>query len=571
MLRQELVPLDQLRPSGHSESPIANPRRVLPSKAETEAMAASIQKIGLIQPLAVVNGGDFYYVVDGNRRLAALQSLYADDRPIPVAVHDTADAYAKALTAGTIVLPLHPVDRFDAFAKLSETMSPKEIAQAFGMKPKEVQKTLALGSLSPNVRAAWREGKMDQSTAQIFTLTSHERQDEVLSNLLKEKGGFLSDWLVRRAIVGEEHERRGWLEFVGREAYKRAGGEIFEDLFDRNSSAVVSDHALLKTLVEQEVEGRLTALRADGWAWAEWAPRFTGNRYLLQRLKGEEDLKIVKKREKLEAEIQALRDKQDLTDEEFDREDALSQELEALEEVQTFTPEQKAKSGCLLVIGLDGTAIVEGGYILDAKGAAKAEKAASGKKEAPAEKKLSNALQIRMGEQFTRAIASALEEQPKLAVAVAVAAMSAVGGPAKIHLGGRAELRKMQKQQEFGAVFARVARQPSAKQLQALASLLGGAFDFAGYGGELIKQKDAALLASFMNTALLQKHLRKAFDYQDYAASAPKDILLKAANEVLPKDAAKKLASKPKAEVAKQLVPVLKSKGWLPKEIRPTK
>jgi ParB family chromosome partitioning protein len=466
---------------------------------------------------------------------------------------------------------LHAVDRFDAFAKLSETMSPKEIAAVFGMKPKEVEKTLALGSLSPNVRQAWREGKMEQSTAQIFTLTSHARQDEVLAKLLKDQGrtGFLSDWMVRREIVGDDYERRGWLEFVGREAYRRAGGEVFEDLFDKNSSAVVSDPALLKTLVEQEIDGRIAALKADGWAWAEWAPRFSGNRHILQRLKGEEDPKAVKKRQKLEAELEEVRQKE--TDEAFAREDELVEELDALEEFQNFTPEQKAKSGCLLVISEKGNVVIEGGFLLDAQRAAKAEKEASGKKEAPAEKQLSNALQIRIGEQFTKAVAAALEEQPKLAVAVAVAAISTVAGPAKVHLGGRAELRKMHKQEAFGTVFARVARQPTAKQMQALASLLGGAFNFAGYGGELIKQKDAAALTSFMNTALLQKHLRKAFDYQDYAASAPKDILLKAAAEVLPKDTVKKLASKPKAAIVHQLVPVLKSKGWLPKEIRPTK
>ena len=71
-----------------------------------EALAASILSLGVLQPLVVVPGdAGFHYVVDGNRRLAALESLLAEgkltaDAEVPVIVRD---AGASAVPDGDLV------------------------------------------------------------------------------------------------------------------------------------------------------------------------------------------------------------------------------------------------------------------------------------------------------------------------------------------------------------------------------------------------------------------------------------------------------------------------------------
>lgn len=75
------VPLSQIRPGHHPDAPagVVNVRHA-GRDAGLDTLGASILSLGLLQPLAVVPGGDFFYVVDGNRRHAALESLLPPGR-----------------------------------------------------------------------------------------------------------------------------------------------------------------------------------------------------------------------------------------------------------------------------------------------------------------------------------------------------------------------------------------------------------------------------------------------------------------------------------------------------------
>ena len=56
------------------EAPLLEPRFVLDSP-ELDELAASMARIGLVQPIVVVANGDSYRLVAGNRRLAAATRL----------------------------------------------------------------------------------------------------------------------------------------------------------------------------------------------------------------------------------------------------------------------------------------------------------------------------------------------------------------------------------------------------------------------------------------------------------------------------------------------------------------
>ena len=88
------VALNDLRAGHHSDAPagVVNVR-CTGRDAGLDTLAASIDSLGVLQPLVVVESGGVFFVVDGNRRLAALEALAAAGRiprkaHVPVIEHD---------------------------------------------------------------------------------------------------------------------------------------------------------------------------------------------------------------------------------------------------------------------------------------------------------------------------------------------------------------------------------------------------------------------------------------------------------------------------------------------------
>ncbi|MGE0768288.1 MAG: ParB/RepB/Spo0J family partition protein [Hyphomicrobiaceae bacterium] len=250
-----------------------------------DELAASIAAKGLIQPLAVRpadagasgKGAQCYEIIDGRRRHQAMALLvkrktWGRNEPVPVLIRDEDDAEAleTSLMANTARLPMHPVDQHEVFARLCVApggeLSTAEIAARFGIAERTVRQHLALGRLAPEVRAAWRKGKIDAETARAFAVSPDQaRQAEVLAKL----GNRASDWSVRSELAPRRTrvDQSDELALIGEDAYLEAGGSIDEDLF--SDARYVGDVALLKRLARERLEAECTRLTAAGWAWAE--------------------------------------------------------------------------------------------------------------------------------------------------------------------------------------------------------------------------------------------------------------------------------------------------------------
>ncbi|MBM6411854.1 ParB/RepB/Spo0J family partition protein, partial [Lacticaseibacillus paracasei] len=106
------------------------------------------------------------------------------------------DAMAKSLAANITQLPLHPVDQFEAFANVRDSLlSTKSwedaeiaIADRYGVSKDVVRRRLALGDLAPEIRAAWREGKIEGEVAKVFTLLRDQKAQADLFAKLKRSG-----------------------------------------------------------------------------------------------------------------------------------------------------------------------------------------------------------------------------------------------------------------------------------------------------------------------------------------------------------------------------------------------
>jgi hypothetical protein len=125
-----LVPLSRLvsRPTGRNVR--KTPRMSIPE------LAASIQRVGLLQNLIVIAAadGEHYEVVAGGRRLAALKLLAKKHRiskewEVPCLLVADGTARTASLTENVQREAMHPADQFEAFAALVAEGRPSRTLQ----------------------------------------------------------------------------------------------------------------------------------------------------------------------------------------------------------------------------------------------------------------------------------------------------------------------------------------------------------------------------------------------------------------------------------------------------------
>jgi ParB family transcriptional regulator, chromosome partitioning protein len=124
------VPLNRLK-FGHEDGEGIN-ARITGRDDDIPALAANIfanrndeRPTGVIENLLVKDAGDgFYSVANGNRRLRALHMIDTPDSDLEIActLHnvDETKAFEFSLATAITARQLHPVDQFEAFARLEE-------------------------------------------------------------------------------------------------------------------------------------------------------------------------------------------------------------------------------------------------------------------------------------------------------------------------------------------------------------------------------------------------------------------------------------------------------------------
>lgn len=243
-------------------------------RADIEALAASIHAHGLLQNLSVVRAEDGRYaVVAGARRSAALRLLIkqgrlARDFAAPCAIVEPSLSAEASLAENIQRVAMNPMDEMEAFAALVDNgMSVEDVAARFGSSARHVEQRLALGQLSPKLRAAYRKAEITLDVARAFCLTAdHDAQERLFKQFAKPITHAPS---VRNALAGGRMPVTDKLaRFVGLEAYEAAGGRVMRDLFEDNV-AFLEDGDILQRLAVERMEGLRQDLAAEGWAWAE--------------------------------------------------------------------------------------------------------------------------------------------------------------------------------------------------------------------------------------------------------------------------------------------------------------
>ncbi|AMU13524.1 MULTISPECIES: ParB/RepB/Spo0J family partition protein [Burkholderiales] len=379
-----LVPLSRLvlRPTGR------NVRKTAPRMSIPE-LAASIQRVGLLQNLIVILAADglHYEVVAGGRRLAALKLLakkhrIAKDWNVPCLQVADGTARTASLTENVQREAMHPADQFEAFAALVAEGRPiEDIAADFSVTPLVVQRRLKLANVSPRLMDDYRADAVTLDQLMALAITDdHAAQEAAFYDApqWQRNPSALRERLTEREI-GASHPL---VRFVGLDAYEAAGGGIRRDLFAEGDAGVyVSDTALLETLVREKLESYASTLRAEGWAWVDATPAMTyADLQAFQRAPRErrtpnkrEAQRIERLQEKMQAVGVAVDAAMDADDE--DKAEALQEEgevlgeqLQALEEgLQGYSANVKAAAGAIVTIDRNGETVIHRGLLREAE------------------------------------------------------------------------------------------------------------------------------------------------------------------------------------------------------------
>ena len=382
-----LVPLSRLvlRPSGQM---CRNVRKT--SRMSIPELAASIQRVGLLQNLIVILAADglHYEVVAGGRRLAALKLLakkhrIAKDWDVPCLQVADGTARTASLTENVQREAMHPADQFEAFAALVAEGRPiEDIAADFSVTPLVVQRRLKLANVSPRLIADYRADalSLDQLMALAGT-DDHAAQESAFYDApqWQRQPHNLRERLTEREIDAYRHPL---VRFVGLETYEQAGGGVRRDLFAEGDAGVyLNDAALLERLAQEKLAGIAAEAKAEGWAWVDAAPAATlADLQAFQRAPRErreptkrEAQRIEKLQEKMQAIGEAVDAAMDADDE--DKADALQEEGEALGEqlqaledgLQGYSDTVKAAAGAVVTIDRNGQAVIHRGLMREAE------------------------------------------------------------------------------------------------------------------------------------------------------------------------------------------------------------
>ena len=379
-----LVPLSRLvsRPTGRNVR--KTPRMSIPE------LAASIQRVGLLQNLIVIAAadGEHYEVVAGDRRLAALKLLAKKHRiskewEVPCLLVADGTARTASLTENVQREAMHPADQFEAFAALvAEGRSIEDIAADFSVTPLVVQRRLKLANVSPRLLADYRAEAVSLDQLMALAITDdHAAQESAFYDAptWQRSPHNLRDRLTEREIDAYRHPL---VRFVGLDTYEREGGGIRRDLFAEGDKGVyLTDAALLERLAQDKLAGIAAEVQAEGWAWVDATPGMThADLQAFQRAPRERrspNKRDAQRIEKLQTKMHELAEAVDaaLDADDEEKADALQEEgerlgeqLQALEDgLLDYAANVKAAAGAIVSIDRDGLAVIHRGLLREAE------------------------------------------------------------------------------------------------------------------------------------------------------------------------------------------------------------
>jgi len=188
------VPLEKLVPLNERKGK-------LDAQRGFRKILASIEAIGLIEPLCVYPENGHYVILDGYLRFKACERLGIS--PVPCLLFDTKEAY----TYNRMVNRLSPLQETRMLRKAIRTVDQATIARVFGMKTIQHRLgTKMLNDLDPSIVEALDANLVGRRCASELTFVKPARQCEILAEM--QRTGDYSAAFARAMVLNTSTPQR---------------------------------------------------------------------------------------------------------------------------------------------------------------------------------------------------------------------------------------------------------------------------------------------------------------------------------------------------------------------------
>ena len=169
------------------------PRRSFDEDALRE-LAASIEAVGVIQPIIVAESGERYSIIAGERRYRASRMAGLEEIPAIVRNWDEQRRLEAALIENLQRDDLNPIEEALGVKRLMEesSLTQEKVAERLGKSRPAVANLLRLLTLEESVQQMLIEGKLSAGHARALVTVDKKRQVQ-LANLTVQQG-----WSVRQ-------------------------------------------------------------------------------------------------------------------------------------------------------------------------------------------------------------------------------------------------------------------------------------------------------------------------------------------------------------------------------------
>jgi len=193
------------------ESILPNPDQPRTSfdELDIKGLAASIQAVGLLQPIIVRRADDNFYVVAGERRLRAAKQAGLKKIKSIVIEADEVKNLTLALIENIQRTDLNPIEEGEAYKVLINrfNLRQQDIAAQVGKDRTTITNTLRLLQLPPEIQEALVAGEVSAGHAKVLLSAEGKRQMELFRQVLKKSMSVRA--LEQMVQEGEKKQKTG--------------------------------------------------------------------------------------------------------------------------------------------------------------------------------------------------------------------------------------------------------------------------------------------------------------------------------------------------------------------------
>ena len=193
------------------ESVLPNPDQPRTSfdELDIKGLAASIQSVGLLQPIIVRRADDNFYVIAGERRLRAAKQAGLKKIKSIVIETDEVKNLTLALIENIQRTDLNPIEEGEAYKVLINrfNLRQQDIAAQVGKDRATIANTLRLLQLPAEIREALAAGDISTGHAKVLLSVGVNRQMELFRQVLKKSMSVRA--LEQMVQDGEKKQKTG--------------------------------------------------------------------------------------------------------------------------------------------------------------------------------------------------------------------------------------------------------------------------------------------------------------------------------------------------------------------------